>query len=123
MISVGVTAVMTLGLTIFAMQTKVDFTPCASILCGVVLLIVFVVIASWISAAIWGPSSIWRAALGSLAAFLFSLFIIYDTQMLMGGRQVEISPEEYVFAAVQLYVDIIDLFLIILQCFLGDKRG
>jgi len=43
--------------------------------------------------------------------------------MLMGGRQVEISPEEYVFAAVQLYVDIIDLFLIILQCFLGDKRG
>ena len=37
--------------------------------------------------------------------------------MLMGGRKYELSPEVYVFGALQLYVDIIQLFLIILSLF------
>ncbi len=40
--------------------------------------------------------------------------MVYDTQMLMGGRKYELSPEEYVFGALQLYLDIVQLFLMIL---------
>ena len=44
-------------------------------------------------------------------------FLAYDTQMLIGGRKYELSPEEYIFGALQLYLDIVYLFLIILSFF------
>lgn len=40
---------------------------------------------------------------------------MFDTQAIIGGRRIELSPEEYVLAAVQLYVDIIEIFLNLLQ--------
>lgn len=38
-----------------------------------------------------------------------------DVQLIVGGRHSEIDPEEYVFAALEIYLDIINLFLFILQ--------
>ena len=49
-------------------------------------------------------------------------FLAYDTQMLMGGRKHELSPEEYIFGALQLYLDIVYLFLIILSLFGGKSN-
>ena len=52
---------------------------------------------------------------GSAGALIFSLYIVFDTQMMMGGNhKYSLSPEEYVFAALNLYLDIINLFLYIL---------
>jgi FtsH-binding integral membrane protein len=48
------------------------------------------------------------------------MFLVYDTQQIMGGKKYSISPEEHVFAAVQLYVDVVYIFLAILQ--LGGRR-
>lgn len=49
-------------------------------------------------------------------ALLFSLYLIYDTQMMIGGKhKYSISPEEYIFAALNLYLDIINIFLFILR--------
>ena len=36
-------------------------------------------------------------------------------QLLMGGRTLEVSPDDYIFAATQIYLDIINIFLNILQ--------
>merc|ERR1712136_651830 len=44
-------------------------------------------------------------------ALLFSLFIIYDTQMIM----TRLSAEEYIMATIQLYLDIVNLFIEILK--------
>ena len=44
-------------------------------------------------------------------------FLVYDTQMIVGGRKHELSPEEYVYGALQLYIDVVYLFLIILSLF------
>ncbi|KAM7382598.1 hypothetical protein PAMP_002323 [Pampus punctatissimus] len=54
------------------------------------------------------------ACLGTL---LFSLYLVFDTQLILGGkhRKYEVSPEEYVFAALNLYLDIVSLFLLLLQ--------
>ena len=41
-------------------------------------------------------------------------------QLLMSGRKVSLDPDEYIFAALNLYLDIINLFLNILQLF-GSK--
>ncbi|RCN40108.1 hypothetical protein ANCCAN_13953 [Ancylostoma caninum] len=38
-------------------------------------------------------------------------------QLIMGGRQFELSPEEYIFAAMQIFLDILNIFLFILQIF------
>lgn len=51
-------------------------------------------------------------------AFLFSLFIIYDTQLLMQ----KLSPEEYILATISLYMDIINLFLYILRILAEANR-
>ena len=40
---------------------------------------------------------------GALGALIFSLFIIYDTQLMLGGKhKYALDPEEYIFAALNL---------------------
>ena len=55
-------------------------------------------------------------AYGSIGALIFSLYIVFDTQLMMGGKhKYALDPEEYIFAALNLYLDIINLFLYILM--------
>lgn len=42
-------------------------------------------------------------------------FLAYHTQLLIGNRKYSISEDEYVFAALSLYVDIIQIFIFLLQ--------
>ena len=42
--------------------------------------------------------------------------------MMMGGHKFAISPEEYVFAAIAIYLDILNLFLKILRLMAIAKR-
>ena len=48
-------------------------------------------------------------------AAVFSMYIIYDLQMMLGDRKLSISPEEYIFASLNLYVDIIRIFMELLK--------
>lgn len=41
-------------------------------------------------------------------------------QMIMGGRKVELSPEEHIFASIQLFLDVIYIFWMLLSLF-GNK--
>lgn len=50
-----------------------------------------------------------------LYCFVSVKFLVYNTQLLIGNRELAISPEEYVYAALSLYVDIVHIFLFILQ--------
>ena len=43
-----------------------------------------------------------------------------DTQMIIGGKSVELAIDEYALAAMLLYIDIIQIFLYILRM-LGSK--
>jgi len=112
LIAVGITCGVTLALTIFAFQTKIDFTMMGGALFAV--LIIFV-IAGFIMAFL--PKTKWTViAYGGAGALIFSLYIVYDTQLMLGGKhKYSLSPEEYVFAALNLYLDVINLFLYILQ--------
>jgi FtsH-binding integral membrane protein len=48
-------------------------------------------------------------------AGIFSMYIIYDLQLIMGDKTLSISPEEYIFASLNLYVDIMRIFLELLK--------
>ncbi len=42
--------------------------------------------------------------------------------MLMGGKKHELSPEEYIYGALQLYLDIVYIFLMILSLVGASKN-
>lgn len=124
LIAVGLTAGVTLLLTIFAVQTKVDFTACRGVLlCLLFFLMVFgIIMIFWISASD-GENQVLQLVYGSCGALVFSLYLIYDTQMMLGGEhKYAISPEEYVFAALALYLDVINIFLYILKIVGAAKK-
>lgn len=66
-------------------------------------------------------TQILQAVYGGLAAVVFGLFLAYDTQVVLGGKRYELSEEEYIFGALQLYLDVVYLFLIALSLF-GNKN-
>lgn len=45
--------------------------------------------------------------------YYYSQYLAYDTQLIMGGREFELEPEEYIFGAMQLYVDVVFMFMAI----------
>lgn len=94
------------GLTIYTFQSKHDFSAMHSALfAGLIILI----IGGFLQIFIQSP--VFELLIGFGGAFLFSLFIIYDTKMIMET----LSPEEYILATINLYMDIINLFLYILR--------
>ncbi|CAH1998596.1 unnamed protein product [Acanthoscelides obtectus] len=115
--AVGITAAVCLGLTLFAFQTKWDFTMMGGVLfVAAMILFLFGIIAIFIR------SNIVNLIYASLGALIFSVYLIYDTQMMMGGNhKYSISPEEYIFAAINIYIDIINIFMFILQI-IGHNR-
>lgn len=83
---------------------------------AVIILFVFGIIVAFI------PNKAAQIAYASAGALLFSIYLIYDTQMMMGGKhKYSISPEEYIFAALNLYLDIINIFIYILSI-IGASR-
>nr|XP_046254799.1 protein lifeguard 1 [Scatophagus argus] len=110
--AVGATALVSFALTLFAMQSKWDFTG----INGSLWVFAWTILSFGLLCAIFRSQylSILYACLGTL---LFSLYLVFDTQLILGGkhRKYQVSPEEYVFAALNLYLDIVTMFLFLLQ--------
>jgi len=119
LMAVGMCAAVTLALTIFAFQTKIDFTAMGGVLlCILVIFCIFGFICIFLP-----KDRILYLVYASLGAVIFSMFIVFDTQMMVGGKhQYALSPEEYVFGALNLYLDIVNLFLYILQIIVLAKN-
>ena len=63
-----------------------------------------------------------QIAYGSIGALVFSLYLIFDTQLMLGGKhKYAVSPEEYIFAALNLYLDVINLFYMLLLIIGGAR--
>jgi len=118
LIAVGMTGAVVFALTLFAMQTKIDFTAWG----GALLCVLVVFVLAGFIAAFFPQNRNVRLVFAIIGAIIFSLYIVFDTQMMMGGNhKYSLDPEEYVFAALNLYLDIINLFLYILQI-IGASR-
>lgn len=115
--AVGITAIVCFTVVIFSLQTKYDFTSCYGVLfVCLIVLIVFGFLCIFIR------DKILHIVYAGLGALLFTCFLAVDTQMLLGNKELALSPEEYVFAALNLYTDIINIFLYILAI-IGRARG
>jgi len=108
----GMTAAVTFACSLFAWQTKYDFTGKGPYLIAfLVVLLVFGIVAAIVR------NRIVQLVYASLGALLFSMYIVYDTQTIVGGknRKYQLSIDDYCFGALTLYLDIINLFMMILQ--------
>jgi len=105
--AVLLTAGIFIGLTLFACQTKYDFTSWMPYLFGTLWALVLF----GFMAAFFPHNSTVELAYSGIAALLFSAYILVDTQLVMRHYHVE----EEIAASISLYLDILNLFLAILR--------
>lgn len=93
------------GLSVFAMNTKRDFSGMGKIL---FVTLIVIVVASLMN--IFFHSPILQLAIASISSILFSAFILYDTQNIIKG-----AYETPIEGAIALYLDFLNLFVSLLQ--------
>ena len=115
------TAVITITLSLYAARTESDFTElCGPFMCfGLLLMLLVQLVMSIISIWIFTFSSVWVPFAAGACVIFYGLFLIIDTQLIVGGRRYELTIDDYVIGAMILYVDIIMIFLELLRLFGG----
>ncbi|MDD7600408.1 MAG: Bax inhibitor-1/YccA family protein [Campylobacter sp.] len=93
------------GLSVFAMNTKRDFSAMGKFL---FIALIVIIVASLIN--IFVGSSMLSLAVSGAGALIFSAYILYDTQNIIRG-----AYDSPVLAAVSLYLDILNLFISLLH--------
>ena len=115
-ICAGITLGIVIGLTLYAIFSKTDLTVCGGALVSlsVILLILSII-------GIFYTSLFYQTLVNSCAVFLFSIYLIYDTQLVIGKNKKFISADDYIIGAMTIYIDIVTLFIKILMLF-GKKK-
>lgn len=116
MMAAAITAAAVVGLTIYAFTTKTDFTTCGGLLFALILVLL---VASIIG--IFVKNRWFQLIISVFGALLFSVYLIMDTQLLLDKHQNSLSIDDYIWAAMNLYIDIVQLFIYVLQI-VGSKN-
>lgn len=106
------TIAVTLTLTLFAFQTKYDCTGMGGFLLSSLIGLIVIQIVN-----IFVKSSSIQLMAASFGLIIFSGYLVYDTQLIVGGthRKYQFSTDEHVFATINLYLDIVNIFVNLLQ--------
>ena len=115
------TAAVTLSLTAYAFSDKSkDFT-----IMGGMWFMFFGIIIAAAFVNFFVRSPILQIILSCCFAVIFGVYIIYDTQLIVGKKELALEIDDYIFGAMMLYLDIINLFLELLRIigyFTGDSN-
>jgi len=109
LIAASMTALVVITLTMYAWTTKTDFT----ILGGFLFVFTSIMIFWGLLILIFGFFLYTLYCL--IGVILFSIYLIFDTQLILGRFGNEYSIDDYIIAALNIYLDIIQLFLYILS--------
>jgi len=124
LLAAGITVVVFMGLTVFAFLSNTDFTGMGPYLFafGMTLCVFGFVLCILNICGIHVPGLI--VLYDFLGVLLFLFYIIFDTQRILGewgGHSQQFAIDDYVLAALQLYMDIINLFMHILRL-IGQRK-
>jgi len=109
----ALTCTVTIALTVYTLQSKRDFSAWGAGLFSALWILILMGFFQ-----LFFQGELFERGIAAAGAVLFSLFIIFDTHMIMH----KVSPEEYIHASINLYLDIINLFLHILRL-LGERKN
>lgn len=118
--AMGATFGLTVLLTLFAWQTKIDFTACAGSLFVVLMaFIIFGIVAAIVR------NNVVYLVYATLGVVIYGVFLVFDTQMIIGGtgKAASWTTDDYVFAALNVYIDVIQMFLFLLRIFGAANRN
>jgi len=119
-LAASLTVTVTFALTLYAFTTEKDFT----FLGGLLFVLSFIMIFLGLFFMIFGINNAFISKLYLfylvLGVVVYSIYLIYDTQLIM-GKENEFSIDDYVIAAMMVYLDIIQIFINILQL-IGNRR-
>lgn len=105
-----------IALTLYATFTKTDFTTKGGIITIIATTLMVLTLIS-----IFTYSSILNNMLCGLGVILFGVFIVFDTQKIVGGKMYSLKLDDYIQGALILYIDIIQMFIYILRL-LSNRR-
>ena len=109
-ISLFLTIVSTLTITLYACTTKSDFSYLR-----VILYIIFSQLFMVGLISILFRIKILYSFYTFLSTIMVGIYLVYDTQLIMGKFGYAYSVDDYIFATLEIYMDIIRLFLLILR--------
>ena len=107
--AVGITIGLFIGITIYAIKTKTNFTYCGGILFCFLGISIFFCVFGFIFGK-WG-----RIVYCALFVFIYSFYLLYDTQLIFKRFGIGYSIDDYIIAALNLYIDFIEILLNILN--------
>lgn len=118
----AMTALVTAGLTYYAWKTSADFTGLGGYLYAALLTLIIGGFVGGFFSAFYSTPWIQNLYAGG-GCLLFSFYIVYDTQLIVGGqhKKHQFGVDDYVFAALNIYLDIINLFVYLLRI-LNSRR-
>lgn len=106
LMAASMTCFITFALTIYACTTKKDFTIYGSIIfvlaCVMFLFSIFY---------LFTENKLIHIIASSFGVLIYSFYLVYDTQLLLGNKHNAMDSEDYILCAVMLYLDIINIFL------------
>ena len=116
LVCAGLTMLIVFALTMYACFTKRDMTMMGGFLFCFSIILIFLGIVGF-----FFTSYFYQMFLNSLGVLLMSLYLIFDTQLVIGNKRNLIDVDDYILGALNIYLDIIGLFLRILKLF-GKKK-
>ena len=106
----SMTFFITIALTIYASTTKTDFTVCNSLFfigsCIMLLFGIFVFLTN---------SKTIHIIMCCFGVFLYSIYLVCDTQFIIGNKENRLDYDDYILGALMLYLDIINLFINLIE--------
>jgi len=110
------------GLTAFACQTKKDFTGMGTYIYGALWAMICFMFVSWFFPMKVGGFT--YMIYNGLFGLVFAFFLIYDIQLVIGGsdKKAQYTLDDHVIAALNIYLDIVNLFIVILNLLQGGQR-
>ncbi|VDM31760.1 unnamed protein product [Hydatigera taeniaeformis] len=120
--SVLVCLLITLGVcvsvSIAAICCPCDITKCQAVIAFLSILLFIFGIAVMITYFVAGYNQVGAHSVPLFKLLSsFSPYLAYDTQLIMGNRELALSEEDYVLGAMQIYLDVAVLFMIFLGLF------
>lgn len=110
----AITSVIFVALTLFTMQSKINFD-----FLGVGLGVALLVLIVWgLFTMLFFDSFVMHQLYALAGTVIFALYIVYDTHLIIN----RLTYDEYILGAINLYLDFINMFLFVLQLLSGGRR-
>lgn len=112
LLAIGGVVFLAVSLTLFAWQTRFDLTMKS----GAIFVLLITVLLFGITVAI-APLLFLRTLYAALGVLLFGTFLVYDVQLVLGGRSQQFGIDDAVTAALMVFIDLVQIFACLLALF------